>query len=69
MVNSEFLKKLPSIKIPVFILLSFFIIINSYSQQSQFGQNKVQYKVFDWKFIQSKHSAGGAKRFLCTGCE
>jgi Tol biopolymer transport system component len=22
---------------------------------SQFGKNKVQYKVFDWKFIQSKH--------------
>ena len=37
------------------VLAAFIIIIASGSAFSQFGQNKVQYKVFDWKFIQSKH--------------
>src|SRR5437016_5966604 len=55
MVNTDFLKKLPYVKILVLIILSFFNIHNSDSQTSLFGQNKVQYKVFDWKFIQSKH--------------
>lgn len=32
------------------------IIFSAYQNAySQFGKNKVQYKVFDWKFIQSKH--------------
>jgi Tol biopolymer transport system component len=33
--------------------LLFFLFSNSVF--AQFGQNKVQYKVFDWKYIQSKH--------------
>jgi len=37
------------------LLLAIFILILSSNSYSQFGQNKVQYKVFDWKFIQSKH--------------
>lgn len=36
----------------LFILL---LLLSTDSVFSQFGQNKVQYKVFDWKYIQSKH--------------
>jgi Tol biopolymer transport system component len=34
------------------ILVMFSVYQNAYSQ---FGKNKVQYKVFDWKYLQSKH--------------
>ncbi len=38
------------------VLLAVFIfLITAGNAYSQFGQNKVQYKVFDWKYIQSKH--------------
>jgi len=55
MVNNKILRKLTLLKIPVLAILLLFAINNSNSQISQFGQNKVQYKVFDWKYIQSKH--------------
>lgn len=32
-----------------------FIFLLTLSAQAQFGQNKVQYKVFDWSYLQSKH--------------
>ncbi|MEO8513346.1 MAG: BamA/TamA family outer membrane protein, partial [Ignavibacteria bacterium] len=37
------------------VMALFILVIASGSAYSQFGQNKVQYKVFDWKFIQSQH--------------
>lgn len=43
---------------PGIILKSFVLALMLFSAQSlfaQFGQNKVQYKVFDWKYIQSSH--------------
>lgn len=51
--------KLMNIPSPGLLLRSFVaaLIIFAASQNvlSQFGQNKVQYKVFDWKYIQSQH--------------
>ena len=38
-----------------FIFLAALFVIALPDAYSQFGKNKVQYKVFDWKFIQSKH--------------
>lgn len=35
----------------IFIL----VLVSNQSLFAQFGQNKVQYKVFDWKYIQSQH--------------
>jgi len=40
------------IKILLFAFILLFSINNSYSQ---FGKNKVQYKYFDWKYLQTKH--------------
>jgi len=40
---------------PKAIFIVLFLILSSASTYSQFGQNKVQYKVFDWKFLQTKH--------------
>ncbi|MBZ0202790.1 MAG: biopolymer transporter Tol [Ignavibacteria bacterium] len=37
------------------ILTAILVLAGTSSVFAQFGQNKVQYKVFDWKFIQSKH--------------
>lgn len=53
------------LKLNFLSLLFFFLIITELSE-AQFGQNKVQYKVFDWKFIRTKHfdiyfSQGGEK--------
>ena len=39
---------------PIAFLALAFIIVPS-AVFSQFGQNKVQYNVFDWKYLQSKH--------------
>lgn len=39
----------------VFILSSLFFLTFVSSIYPQFGQNKVQYKEFKWKFIQTKH--------------
>lgn len=39
------------IKTLIFVILVF----SGNSVYTQFGQNKVQYKVFDWKYIQSQH--------------
>src|SRR5438128_1340699 len=43
----------------VFLVLSSFILLFDLfltnNASAQFGQNKVQYKVFDWYYIQSKH--------------
>lgn len=51
--------KLMNIPSPGLLLRSFVaaLIFFAASQNvlSQFGQNKVQYKVFDWKYIQSQH--------------
>ena len=44
----------PGILIRSFIA-AFIIIAASQNVFSQFGQNKVQYKVFDWKYLQSQH--------------
>lgn len=37
------------------VLLAIFVLSSSPLLFAQFGQNKVQYKVFDWQYIQSKH--------------
>lgn len=37
------------------ILVLSILLIASGNSYSQFGQNKVQYKVFDWKYLQSQH--------------
>lgn len=38
------------------VCLAIFILVSSQSLHAQyFGQNKVQYKVFDWKYLQSQH--------------
>ncbi len=44
----------PGLLIRSFIA-AFMIIAASQNVFSQFGQNKVQYKVFDWKYLQSQH--------------
>lgn len=44
----------PGLLIRSFFAAIFFIAV-SQSVFSQFGQNKVQYKVFDWKYLQTKH--------------
>lgn len=36
-------------------IAAFIIIAASQNVFTQFGQNKVQYKVFDWKYLQSQH--------------
>lgn len=36
-------------------MAALFLTLFSCSSFAQFGQNKVQYKVFDWKFLQTKH--------------
>src|SRR5689334_1241112 len=46
--------KSPKILNKAILALGIFFIISG-SAYSQFGQNKVQYKVFDWKYIQSQH--------------
>jgi Tol biopolymer transport system component len=38
----------------LFSVISILLLVCS-SAYPQFGKNKVQYKIFDWKFIQSKH--------------
>ncbi|MBV6478367.1 MAG: Protein TolB [Ignavibacteria bacterium] len=41
---------------PSFLTIVFiFLFLFSGTAFSQFGQNKVQYKVFDWKYLQTKH--------------
>ena len=51
--------KLIKISSPGLLIRSFFaaFLFLAVSQNvfSQFGQNKVQYKVFDWKYLQSQH--------------
>lgn len=42
-------------KIKFLIISVTAVLITSCSVFAQFGQNKVQYKTFDWSFIQSKH--------------
>ena len=43
-------------KIITLITILFVMLFGSYSESSaQFGKNKVQYDVFDWKYIESKH--------------
>lgn len=39
----------------VIIICSLFICLNSYADAQMFGKNKKQYKLFDWKYIESKH--------------
>jgi len=36
-------------------LLPVFLMLCQVNTEAQFGQNKVQYKVFDWKYIQTTH--------------
>ena len=38
----------------IFVVVLFFIL-NSTAFSQYFGKNKTQYKVFDWKYIESKH--------------
>ncbi len=51
--------KLINISSPKSLIKAFMVIliilIASGNSYSQFGQNKVQYKVFDWKYIQTPH--------------
>lgn len=51
--------KLKNILSPGFLLRSiltaFVFLILTGNVYSQFGQNKVQYKVFDWKYLQTQH--------------
>jgi Tol biopolymer transport system component len=55
------------------ILIFLSILANNHSSaQAQFGQNKVQYKVFKWKYLQTKHFdiyfyQGGEKLAQFTG--
>ena len=42
-------------KIFLVITAIFFILLSQYSLFAQFGKNKVQYKVFKWQLIQTKH--------------
>lgn len=44
----------PKIFIKALLAVVIFLFASS-NAYSQFGQNKVQYKVFDWKYLQSKH--------------
>ena len=37
------------------VLMSVFSVVCVLSQEVVFGKNKVQYKKFDWQFIQSDH--------------
>jgi Tol biopolymer transport system component len=37
------------------VFLALLLLLSSQSLYSQYGQNKVQYKVFDWKYLQSQH--------------
>ena len=37
------------------LLAVFVLLITSGTAYTQFGQNKVQYKEFDWKYIQTQH--------------
>ncbi len=37
------------------LIAAFFTTAASYAQSDDFGKNKVQYRSFDWYFIQSKH--------------
>jgi Tol biopolymer transport system component len=37
------------------LLFTIFILFGITKSYSQFGQNKVQYKVFEWKYLQSQH--------------
>ncbi|MCX6161692.1 MAG: biopolymer transporter Tol [Ignavibacteriae bacterium] len=37
------------------ILFLAIVFLTAVSANAQFGKNKVQYKIFDWQFIQSKH--------------
>ncbi|MFI5144096.1 MAG: peptidase MA family metallohydrolase [Ignavibacteria bacterium] len=44
------------LKVQIIVIVGFvYILISSHNLFAQFGQNKVQYKKFDWSFIQSKH--------------
>jgi Tol biopolymer transport system component len=63
----------PGIKI---LLAAIVILVLSQPVFAQFGQNKVQYKVFDWKYLQSEHfdvyfSQGGEylARFTAVAAE
>ena len=47
-------RKSPQISIKALLAVLVFVITSG-SIYAQFGQNKVQYKVFDWKYLQSKH--------------
>src|SRR5512135_410079 len=40
---------------PQTVIILFLLVLSAQSSYSQFGQNKVQYKVFDWKYLQTKH--------------
>jgi Tol biopolymer transport system component len=42
-------------KIIILSLIAFFSFFNFNIASAQFGKNKVQYEVFDWKYIESEH--------------
>ena len=41
--------------IPITVVLLAVIAGNVLSQETFFGKNKVRYKNFDWKYIQTRH--------------
>ncbi|MCX7832757.1 MAG: biopolymer transporter Tol [Ignavibacteria bacterium] len=49
------MKHFKILKIFSFFLFVFILVINVTLESQEFGKNKVQYKNFKWKFIQSKH--------------
>jgi Tol biopolymer transport system component len=48
------IKKIPVVAFPLLIIL-FLFTASAFSQNTPFGKNKVQYKEFKWRFIQTKH--------------
>ena len=43
------------LKFTVLLIIFLFLLIPLGTLYAQFGQNKVQYKTFDWSYLQSKH--------------
>jgi Tol biopolymer transport system component len=55
---NKYSQMMRNIKIPFsprLVVLVFLLVLSVQSSYSQFGQNKVQYKVFDWKYLRTKH--------------
>ena len=56
MANFLFIKHNSYFILSLLILNNFLFLFHSRdSVAQQFGKNKTQYKIFDWKYIESKH--------------